>query len=46
MPLSFAALLGGKITLIGTASNIVVMGLFTSFVTARRCEQQLLDRAA
>ena len=27
MPLSFAAILGGKITYIGSASNIVVMGL-------------------
>ena len=27
MPLSFAAILGGKLTYIGTASNIVVMGL-------------------
>ena len=28
MPLSFAAILGGKITLIGSSSNIVVMGLY------------------
>jgi len=35
MPLSFAALLGGKITLIGTASNVVVMGLYMSFVESR-----------
>ena len=31
MPLSFAAILGGKITLIGTASNIVVMGLYINY---------------
>jgi di/tricarboxylate transporter len=33
MPLSFAAILGGKITLIGTASNIVVMGLYVRYLT-------------
>ena len=32
MPLSFAAILGGKITYIGTASNIVVMGLYLAYV--------------
>jgi di/tricarboxylate transporter len=32
MPLSFAAILGGKITLIGTASNIVVMGLYVQYL--------------
>ncbi|MDG2095823.1 MAG: SLC13 family permease [Phycisphaerales bacterium] len=32
MPLSFAAILGGKLTLIGTASNVVVMEEFTSWL--------------
>ena len=32
MPLSFAAILGGKITLVGTASNITTMLLFTQYV--------------
>ncbi len=40
MPLSFAALLGGKITLIGTASNVVVMGLYMKFVEARLAAEQ------
>ena len=31
MPLSFSAILGGKITYIGTASNIVVMGMYLAF---------------
>ena len=39
MPLSFAAILGGKLTYIGTASNIVVMGLFIRFLADRQ-EQQ------
>ncbi len=39
MPLSFAAILGGKITLIGTASNIVVMELFIDFIGARLGEE-------
>lgn len=32
MPLSFAAILGGKLTLIGTASNIVIFELYTKFI--------------
>ena len=28
MPLSFSAILGGKLSYIGTASNIVLMGLY------------------
>lgn len=32
MPLSFAAILGGQLTLIGTASNVVVMGLYRDFL--------------
>lgn len=32
MPLSFSAILGGKISLIGTASNIVVMGLYLEYL--------------
>ncbi|MDA0205526.1 MAG: SLC13 family permease [Acidobacteria bacterium] len=31
MPLSFAAVLGGKLTLIGSASNLVVMGLYQEY---------------
>ena len=41
MPLSFAAILGGKLTYIGTASNIVVMGLFIRFLADPQ-EQQWL----
>jgi len=33
MPLSFAAILGGRLTMIGTASNLVVIGLFTQYMT-------------
>ncbi len=40
MPLSFAAILGGQLTLIGTASNVVVMGLYRDFV------QRLPEEAA
>ena len=32
MPLSFAAILGGRLTMIGTASNLVVIGLLTSYL--------------
>jgi di/tricarboxylate transporter len=35
LPLSFAAILGGKITLIGTASNIVVMEQYVKELPAR-----------
>lgn len=34
MPLSFAAILGGKLTLIGSASNLVVMGLYQQYAAA------------
>ena len=34
MPLSFAAILGGRVTLIGSASNLVVMGLYLEVVAA------------
>ncbi len=34
MPLSFAAILGGKLTLIGSASNLVVMGLYQQYADA------------
>ncbi|MDG1899089.1 MAG: SLC13 family permease, partial [Phycisphaerales bacterium] len=33
MPLSFSAILGGRLTMIGTASNLVVIGLFTQYMT-------------
>ena len=32
MPLSFASLLGGQITLIGSASNLIVMGLYVEYL--------------
>ena len=32
MPLSFAAILGGRLTMIGTASNLIVIGLFTQYM--------------
>jgi di/tricarboxylate transporter len=32
MPLSFAAILGGKLTLIGSSSNVVVMGLYQEYL--------------
>lgn len=32
MPLSFAAILGGRVTVIGSASNLVVMGLYLEVV--------------
>ncbi len=32
MPLSFAAILGGKMSLIGTASNIVVLGMYLEYL--------------
>lgn len=35
MPLSFSAMLGGKISMIGTASNVLVIGLFVTFINAR-----------
>lgn len=35
MPLSFAAILGGKLSLIGTASNVVLMGLYVEWIRTR-----------
>ncbi|MDE0125661.1 MAG: SLC13 family permease [Bryobacterales bacterium] len=32
MPLSFASLLGGQLTLIGSASNLIVMGLYLEYL--------------
>ena len=32
MPLSFSAILGGRLTMIGTASNLVVIGLFQQYL--------------
>ena len=34
MPLSFAGILGGQLTLVGTASNIVIDGLYTEQISA------------
>ena len=42
MPLSFAAVLGGKLTYIGTASNIVVMGLFLEMLVDPAQQQWLM----
>ena len=39
IPLSYASVLGGKLTYIGTASNIVVLGLFAQFVSNSGDEQ-------
>jgi di/tricarboxylate transporter len=33
MPLSFSAILGGRLTMIGTASNLVVIGLFQQYIS-------------
>lgn len=40
MPLSFAAILGGKLTLIGTASNMVILALYRDYVRTLPVEQQ------
>ncbi len=32
MPLSFASILGGQLTLIGSASNLIVMGLYVDYL--------------
>ena len=32
MPMSFASLLGGQLTLIGSASNLIVMGLYVDYL--------------
>lgn len=32
MPMSFASLLGGQLTLIGSASNLIVMGLYVEYL--------------
>ncbi len=39
MPLSFAAILGGKLTLFGTASNMVVLGLYRDYLKTVPSEQ-------
>ncbi len=33
MPLSFSSILGGQLTLIGSASNLIVMGLYVKYLT-------------
>lgn len=40
MPLSFAAILGGKLTLFGTASNMIVMALYQDYVTTLPVAEQ------
>ncbi len=42
MPLSFAAILGGKLTLFGTASNMVVLGLYNSHLDSLRGSERHL----
>ncbi len=44
IPLSYASVLGGKLTYIGTASNIVVLGLFTQFLANDGTHQDWLQR--
>ena len=46
MPLSFAAILGGKLTLIGSASNLVVMGLYLALALAFRLLFGVVHRLA
>ncbi|MCH2135080.1 MAG: SLC13 family permease [Phycisphaerales bacterium] len=43
MPLSFAAILGGKLTLIGTAANLIVMEEFVSWSARTMPEAQALS---
>ena len=33
MPLSFSSILGGQLTLVGSASNLIVMGLYVKYLT-------------
>ena len=40
MPLSFASILGGTCTLIGTSTNLVVAGLLTSYYSDASPEKQ------
>ena len=44
IPLSFAAILGGQLTLIGTASNVVVMGLYLDHLERLPLEQASMMR--
>lgn len=41
MPLSFAAILGGRLTLIGSSSNLVIMGLFVAWTASNPGAAQL-----
>ncbi|MCH2161199.1 MAG: SLC13 family permease, partial [Phycisphaerales bacterium] len=45
MPLSFASILGGQLTLVGTASNLVVDGLYVDWITSRTVEVTALGQA-
>ncbi|MEE3001769.1 MAG: SLC13 family permease [Planctomycetota bacterium] len=36
MPLSFSAILGGRLTMIGTASNLLVIGLFHDYIATKQ----------
>lgn len=36
LPLSFASIMGGKLTFLGTSSNIVVMGLYIAYLAGHR----------
>lgn len=43
MPLSFAGILGGQITLVGTASNLVVDGLYSDQIAAWQADGDAVD---
>ncbi len=43
MPLSFAGILGGQITLVGTASNLVVDGLYSEQIAEWRADGTMVD---
>lgn len=45
MPLSFAGILGGQLTLIGTASNIVIFGLYTDYIATQEVGGIAVDPA-
>jgi di/tricarboxylate transporter len=45
MPLSYAAILGGRITLIGSASNMVVMGLYLEYAAGNGAASPLSSQA-
>lgn len=46
MPLSFAAILGGKLTLIGSSSNLVVVGLYQDYAATTPGVEELSTNVA